>query len=138
VPPFLADWSDAGAFAGVGDTAWAAIRRPPDWEHLQLPYLASVAYDLQVLGEFLATRVSPGALVIILGDHQPPAIISGEGQPWTVPIHVLSQDPDLLRPFAAEGYTPGAFPEQKAPWPGMESFMPQFLDAFSTPAAASE
>ncbi len=50
------------------------------------------------------------ALVIILGDHQPPSFIAGEKQPWTVPIHVLSRDPDLLRPFRALGYVDGALP----------------------------
>src|SRR6185437_6525162 len=107
--------------------------RQPDWQHLEIPYLHSVAYDLDVLGDWLASRVPENALVIILGDHQPPAFISGSGQPWTVPIYVLSRDPDLVAPFAARGYLPGAIPEQKAPWLTMASFLPDLLDDFSTP-----
>jgi hypothetical protein len=83
----------------------------------------------------MATRIAKGALVIMLGDEQPPAFISGEKQPWTVPIYALSKDPDLLAPFIALGYRPGAAPEQTARWRGTESFMPDFLDAFSTPLA---
>jgi hypothetical protein len=85
-----------------------------------------------VLGDFLATRVADGALVIILGDHQPPAFISGEKQPWTVPIYVLSKDTELLAPFAELGYQPGAIPEQAPPYRGMESFLADFLDGFSS------
>jgi len=88
-----------------------------------------------VLGDFVATRIAEGSLVIVLGDEQPPAFISGEKQPWTVPIYALSKDPDLLAPFVALGYRPGAAPEQTAPWRGTESFLPDFLDAFSTPLA---
>jgi hypothetical protein len=139
VPPYRPDWSDAGEYNGVGAAEWARVYREPDWNSLRQPYLDSLVYDLDVLGDFLATRVAPGTLVIILGDHQPPAFISGDKQPWTVPIYVASQDPDLVAPFAAHGYAPGAAPAQRGPWRGMESFLPDFLDAFSgdAPPAAT-
>jgi hypothetical protein len=132
VPPYVEAWADAGDYVGVPAADWERIYRQPDWNDLAAPYLESVAYDLDTLGGFLATRVADRALVIILGDHQPPAFISGETQPWTVPIYVLSKDPDLLAPFAALGYQPGAVPEQKPPYRGMESFLGDFLDGFST------
>jgi hypothetical protein len=78
------------------------------------------------------------ALVVILGDHQPPGFITGEKQPWTVPIHVLSRDADLVRPFAALGYVTGAVPPRSGTFKGMESFLGDFLAAFSqAPAAAA-
>ncbi len=132
VPPYRADWADAGDYAGVSPAEWEHIYRQPDWNHLEKPFLEAVAYDLDVLGDFVTTRISGGALVVILGDEQPPAFISGEHQPWTVPIYVLSRDPDLLAPFAARGYTPGVVPEQPPPWPEMAGFMPAFLADFSS------
>ncbi|HEX3500526.1 MAG TPA: sulfatase-like hydrolase/transferase [Stellaceae bacterium] len=132
VPPYTAAWADAGDYVGVSPAEWERIYRQPDWNNLAAPYLEAVAYDLDVLGGFLTTRVADGALVIILGDHQPPAFISGEKQPWTVPIYVLSKDAELLAPFAALGYQPGAIPEQTPPYRGMESFLADFLDGFST------
>jgi hypothetical protein len=77
----------------------------------------------------------PGdGLVILLGDHQPPAVIGGRPEPpWTVPIHVLSRDPDLLAPFIAEGYVSGLFPAQQPPYRGMETFLAWFLAAFDRP-----
>jgi len=135
LPPYRKDWADAGDYIGVTPQEWESIYRPPDWSHLEEPYLDSLVYDLDVLGDFMATRIAEGSLVIVLGDEQPPAFISGEKQPWTVPIYALSKDPDLLAPFVALGYRPGAAPEQTAPWRGTESFLPDFLDAFSTPLA---
>jgi hypothetical protein len=132
VPPYVSSWADAGDYVGVTPAEWERIYRQPDWNDLAPPYLESVAYDLDVLGDFLATRVADGALVVILGDHQPPAFISGEKQPWTVPIYVLSKDPELLAPFTELGYQPGAIPEQKPPYRGMESFLADFLDGFSS------
>jgi hypothetical protein len=132
VPPYVAAWADAGDYVGVTPAEWERIYRQPDWNNLSAPYLESVAYDLDVLAGFLATRVADGALVIILGDHQPPAFISGEKQPWTVPIYVLSKDAELLAPFADLGYQPGAVPEQPPPYRGMESFLADFLDGFSS------
>jgi hypothetical protein len=135
VPPYVADWSDAGDYQSVTPEAWKRIYAAPDWSALGEPYVASVVYDLETLGAWLARR-DGDALVVILGDHQPPGFISGEKQPWTVPIHVLSRDPDLIWPFAAAGYAEGAVPPRSGDFKGMESFLGDFLKAFANQEAA--
>jgi hypothetical protein len=134
LPPYLVDWADAGTFATVPNTAWGEINRAPDWSALSSGYLKSLQYDFAVLGDWLAKRLPGDALVILLGDHQPPAIVGGELREWTVPIHVVSRDPDLLAPFLAAGYVEGLVPSQAAPHPGMETFLPSFLAAFDRPS----
>ena len=130
VPPYLADWRDCGAFATVPVNAWGEITRPPDWTDLAHGYLKSLRYDFTVLGDWLAHHVNDDALVILLGDHQPPAVVGGESKQWTVPIHVLSRDRDLVAPFIATGYVDGMVPTQGPPYQGMEKFLPGFLAAF--------
>lgn len=130
VPPYLADWGDSGAFATVPAAAWEEIYREPDWAVLAPSYLKSLRYDFAVLGDWLAKHLPGDALVILLGDHQPPAVIGGELQQWTVPIHVLSRDPELVAPFIAAGYIAGIVPTQPPPHQGMEKFLPSFLAAF--------
>ena len=122
VPPYLADWRDAGAFATVPPAAWEEIFRPPDWTVLAPDYLKSLKYDFAVLGDWLSQHVAGNGLVILLGDHQPPAVIGGELQQWTVPIHVLSRDPDLVAPFIAAGYAAGIVPPQTPPQQGWRIF----------------
>jgi hypothetical protein len=130
VPPYMADWSGKDLYRGIPQSEWDRIYAPPVWSNLGPAYAQSVVYDLETLGAWLA-RLKGDALVIILGDHQPPGFISGEKQPWTVPIHVLSRDPDLVRPFARLGYVAGPVPPEKGRFPGMESFLGNFLAAFS-------
>jgi hypothetical protein len=139
VPPYVADWNDAGDYSSVSAAEWERVYAQPDWSHLERPYLDSVAYVLDTLGGWLE-KLPRDALVVILGDHQPPAFVSGAKQPWTVPIHVLARDPQLLAPFKAMGYTPGAQPMQRAPWARMAEFMHDFFTAASRnpPVASGE
>ncbi|HXS40528.1 MAG TPA: hypothetical protein VN766_10115 [Stellaceae bacterium] len=137
VPPYLADWRDVGKFATVPQGAWERIYAAPNWSNLDAPYLESIAYDLKTLGAWLS-RLDGSPLVIILGDHQPPDLTRGAGEAWTVPIYVLSRDPDLLRPFAALGYGEGPAPAPRAHPEGMERFLGDFLAAFSAEEPASE
>jgi hypothetical protein len=137
VPPYVADWDDAGDYRSVPQAEWARVYRQPDWGNLEGPYLDSVVYDLRVLGQWLA-RLEGAPLVIVMGDHQPPGFVSGAQQPWTVPVHVLSRDPGLLRPFAAQGYVAGALPPRDGSSRGMETFLANFLAAYRAPALAAE
>ena len=130
LPPYVADWADSGTFATVPNEAWQDINRAPDWSALAPYYIKSLQYDLTVLGDWLTSRLAGQALVILLGDHQPPAMVGGELKEWTVPVHVLSRDPDLVAPFVAAGYVDGIVPSQAPPNPGMETFLPSFLAAF--------
>jgi hypothetical protein len=134
VPPYLDDWGDAGDYKTVADKDWTRIYAPPDWNDLDQPYLDSIAYDLKTLGAWLKT-LDRDALVVILGDHQPPEITRVAGQPWTVPIYVLSRDAELVRPFAALGYTTGDAPPPRDNPEGMEKFLGEFLDAYRVPIA---
>ncbi|HEV2548969.1 MAG TPA: hypothetical protein VGU20_16625 [Stellaceae bacterium] len=130
VPPYVGDWNDAGDYKTVTPAEWERIYAPPDWAHLEDAYAESVVYDLKTLGAWLAHREGD-ALVFILGDHQPPGFVSGEKQPWTVPIHVLSRDADLVGRFAAQGYVAAALPPRDGSIKGMESFLGDFLSAFA-------
>ncbi|HWE71938.1 MAG TPA: sulfatase-like hydrolase/transferase [Stellaceae bacterium] len=130
VPPYLNEWSDAGNYKTVSDDAWKRIYAQPDWNNLDQPYLDSIAYDLKTLSAWLK-GLDRDALVIILGDHQPPEITRVAGQSWTVPVYVLSRDADLVQPFAALGYTSGDTPPPRDNPEGMEKFLGEFLSAFS-------
>jgi Sulfatase len=137
VPPYLADWHDAGGFKTVPDADWTRIYAPPDWNDLDQPYLDSIAYDLKTLGAWLK-GLDRNALVIILGDHQPPEITRVAGQPWTVPVYVLSRDAALVQPFAALGYGAGDTPPPRDHPEGMENFLGEFLTAYQKPIASPQ
>jgi len=99
-------------------------------------YVTSLIYDFEVLRRYVGERVAGGALVIILGDHQPSAEVTGDDPSYGVPIHVVSRDRALIDRFTGAGYAPGMQPRRgpgaPAPLP-MERFLPFFLRLFSTP-----
>jgi hypothetical protein len=133
-PPYLEDWSQIGDSAIYHEKE--IITFPivwPDLSQATEAYMTSIIYDVKVLKAYLEQYVDDDALIIILGDHQPNVQITGENRPWSVPIHVISRNRDLLEPFAARGYTPGIIPRQSPPHPGMETFLYDFLEDFSTP-----
>jgi hypothetical protein len=68
-------------------------------------YQTSIDYDLRVLARYLAERADD-ALVIILGDHQPPVIATAD-QSFDAPVHVLSRAPQRLQTVLARGFVPG-------------------------------
>lgn len=111
LPPYVADWSRLGDGTAYDAAATAAlVEQEVDWDSLGERYVDSMSRSLRILGDFLATAVPDDALVVLLGDHQPPALVAGKKQPWSVPIHLLSKDPVRLHGFLERGYRPGLKP----------------------------
>jgi hypothetical protein len=131
-PTLLDDWSRIGD--GSVLTTLPIKRHATHWSSLDRAgeaYLDSIAYDLQVLRRFLASELHNDALVVILGDHQPPGGVTGASHGHGVPVHVLSRRAALVAPFVARGYSPGMWPVEKSPRAGMDSFLFAFLRDFS-------
>jgi len=125
----------------IGDGAIYAglpiARFPITWTNLAdaaEAYDSSIAYDLQVIVDYVDRFVASDALVIVLGDHQPVADVTRFSGSSAVPIHVWSRNPAFIAPFRARGYTPGLRPARVAPPRGMETFLPDLLADFSTPS----
>jgi hypothetical protein len=68
--------------------------------------------------------------MIVVGDHQPAPLITGEGASRDVPIHVIAGNPALLEPFRAWGLTVGMRPTGE-PIGRMDSVRDWFLGTFS-------
>jgi hypothetical protein len=144
IAPVLEDWSAIGD--GSVFSEWANEGDPPEvvWrdpERVRAQYARAVDYVLGVLASYAAKFVDAPTLLILVGDHQPAPLITGEGAGRDVPIHVISGDPALLAPFVAWGFSAGMRPPAGAPAKRMDAFRDFFLDAFSAPpgdpAAAS-
>lgn len=72
-------------------------------------YVRSLEYTLDMVREYI-TRYGKDRLTIVIGDHQPPTIISGWDQTANTPIHVISRDPQLLARLP-QSFTDGVFPQ---------------------------
>jgi hypothetical protein len=130
-PPYIADWETIGD--GSLYNMWEPVLYPIEWPDLSNAgeaYLRALDYEFETLGNYLAQYVARDTLIIMLGDHQPNLQLTGPGEAWSVPVHVISRNPRLLKPFRERGYTSGLFPDQLLPHAGMETFLPGFLEDF--------
>lgn len=60
-----------------------------DGAALAAAYIESIRYH-RGIGRLSAPICPADALLLVLGDHQPPAIVGGREIPWQVPVHVFS------------------------------------------------
>jgi hypothetical protein len=104
----------------------------PYFANAQEAYIRSIIYDFEVLRQYITRWVTDDSLVILLGDHQPVSDLTNNSEIWGVPIHVLSRDKELLKPFEARGYIPGMRPPLEGARAGLETFLGDFLADFST------
>lgn len=108
-PPYLEDWDtlsapnpydekDVARTIALGDAFSGDAKEA---------YLRVMRYNLKTLGGFISQRAPDGALIVAIGDHQPPAAISGENAVWDVPVHVFARDAMTLSSFERAGFANG-------------------------------
>jgi hypothetical protein len=73
-------------------------------------YVAAVEYVLTCVAGYLRHRARDELVLIVIGDHQPPALVSGPEASWDVPVHVIARDPSLMAALRAEGFVAGLEP----------------------------
>ncbi len=132
--PTLIDWDEVGngevfnEQAQSGDTPEEVWREP---ERVRTQFRLSIEYALTTLRSYVADRLDTPFVLVILGDHQPARIVTGETDNRDVPFHVISDDADLIaRVQAAFSSTAGMQPAQSAAHP-MAEFRERFLRAIS-------
>jgi hypothetical protein len=128
-PPYQPDWSrmtDAHPYDGP---AIVRAYKEPDWTNFGPGYVEAIGYDLATIAGYLRKRADRDVVMILIGDHQPPAAVSGEGAPWDVPVHVIASRPQLLDGLVAHGFRKGLTPSRPV-LSRMHALLPLLLDAF--------
>jgi hypothetical protein len=127
VPPYYPDWTQIDTDTpALAEAEQLALNQRLDGAELRSAYVQSIRYNLHVLEGYLNQYAPPHALFLILGDHQPPALISGHPTSWQVPVHVLSRDATLIDAFLAVGFQQGLVPEEQV-LGGIETLSPLLL-----------
>jgi hypothetical protein len=131
-PPYQPDWprvlSDQPFDQAALDRAYLQW---PDWTNLSPSYATSVEYAYTSLAGFLRARAGLDFVLVVIGDHQPPAAVAGEGARWDVPVHVVSGRPTLVDRLERFGFREGLTPPP-ATLGRMHTLTPALLDAFSS------
>ncbi|HWT33043.1 MAG TPA: CDP-alcohol phosphatidyltransferase, partial [Microbacterium sp.] len=131
--PQLVPWSQLGdgsvydlqpAQSASAEAVW---QRP---QTVRAFYGRSVEYSLGAMLSFLGNVNDPNLVVIVLGDHQPAAIVSGADAGHDVPVSIIARDPAVLHRIDGWEWQPGLLPGTDAPTWRMDAFRDRFLAAF--------
>ncbi len=90
---------------------------------------------MSTIVSFVQRYLDDKTVVVLLGDHQPATLVSGDGAGHHVPISIIAHDPKVIDQIAGWHWQDGLHPSPDAPvWP-MAAFRDRFLTAFgSSPA----
>lgn len=133
--PLAADWTRLpGPQAYTAAQAIEAQAHPPSLQAPLPHYLAAMRYQFDWLSDYLASRAPRPLVMVVVGDHQPPALVTGLADNWDVPVHVISDDPALLDRLRAEGFAQGLAPPARTLGP-LHALTPVLLRAFASPGA---
>lgn len=114
VPPYLEDWRQILQAEPFTAAQMAAVQAQKlDWFNMFPGYVGMIEYNYRWLAGYVALPRARDSLLIVMGDHQPAANVSGEGASWDVPVHIIARDPALLARFTERGFVPGLEPQGK-------------------------
>ena len=131
VAPYLPDWSHA-LDKDAYDSAEVAriLAAPPDLTNLAPSYVHSMRTSYATLAGYVRAHAGENLVMILIGDHQPPAAVSGLGQPRDVPVHVIASRGRVLDTLLARGFHEGVTPQR--PVAGeMHELVPSLFEAFA-------
>ena len=115
VPPYQPDWQKVLSATPFDPRDIARIENSQtDWLNMLPNYVAMIDYNFQWLRGYFEQAHARDFVMLVLGDHQPPSSVTGEGASWDVPVHIISSRPELMRRFEALGFTPGLQPDRKS------------------------
>jgi len=129
-PPYQEDWQRmlTNRPFDQGDLD-RAFDEQADWLDLGPSYVDAMKYTYATLTGYLRANADRDVVMIVLGDHQPPALVSGEGAPWDVPVHVIASRRAVLDRLRTRGFRAGLTPARPA-ISRMHQLLPILLDAF--------
>jgi hypothetical protein len=130
-PPYQPDWAQILKETPYGEAELARVWGEPDWLNLGPSYVDALDYTQRTLGGYLRLHPTRDIVMILIGDHQPPAAVTGEGASWDVPIHVIANRREILDRLTAKGFREGLTPMPTALMK-IHALLPLILDTFGS------
>ena len=131
-PPYQPDWDRLLSDKPYDDEAVQnALDLLPEWTNLQPAYAGTLNYTFAYLSGYLSRHADDDFVWVILGDHQPPASVSGQDVRWDVPVHIVSGRNEIIESLLDSGFVEGLQPEP-APLSKIYLLPDILLSAFSS------
>ena len=103
------------------------------WWHsneVKAAYARSLEYSLNTLISFVQHYGKKNLVLVVVGDEQPLAIVSGQNASHDVPISIIAHDPSVLKRIGGWDWQSGLLPSPHAPVWRMSALRDRFLTAY--------
>jgi hypothetical protein len=130
--PRIVPWNEVGN-GSIFDRVPVITEPGSFWWHpdqVKAAYVRSLEYSLNVLISFVQHYGKKNLVLVVVGDEQPLAIVSGQGKSHDVPISIIAHDPSVLNQIGGWRWQPGLLPHPDAPVLRMSAFRDRFLTAY--------
>ena len=111
------------------------------WWHpnqVKAAYARSLEYSLDALISFVQHYGNKNLALVVVGDEQPLAIVSGQNAGHDVPISIIAHDPAVFKRISGWDWQSGLLARPDAPVWRMSAFRDRFLTAYGPqPATGS-
>jgi len=132
-PPLLKDWQRLDQARPWPD--WTPPERDQlvylrDVDRLRNRYPNSLAYSLEAVFTWAEANLAAEDILLVVGDHQPARLITGENSSPDVPVHLISVDAERVTERGDDlGFRPGLTPPAGQSESGLEDLRHWFRNA---------
>lgn len=131
--PHLVPWDQVGdgsVFEGMPEQGEPSDEVFRDPDAVRRVYGESIEYTMGTLVSWLEQQPDPDLVLVVVGDHQPHAYVSGDDAGHDVPISVIAQDPQVMHRISGWDWHDGLLPAPDAPLWRMDTFRDRFFSAY--------
>ncbi len=137
----LVSWDEVGdgqifnpqALSGpTPEAVWSEV------ESIQSHYRQAIEYMLTTLVSYVQEFGDENLVILLLGDHPPAPMVSGDPDTRQVPVHLIARDPRVIDAIADWKWHPGLLPGEDAPVWRMDSLRDKFIEAFTDAGTLSK
>ena len=114
--PRLIPWEDVGdgsIFHRVPEEESTEASLFGDAKRARAAYGHSIEYTMSTIISFVQRYADDKTVVVLLGDHQPATLVSGQDASHDVPISVIARDPKVIERIAGWDWQDGPAPEPR-------------------------
>lgn len=102
-----------------------------DIDSIRSHYRQSIEYMIRTLESYIRHFGDENLVVLVMGDHPPAPLVSGDGDSDQVPVHLIARDPAVIDAIDHWQWQPGLLPDGNAPVWRMDSLRNRFVEAFT-------
>ncbi len=137
----LVPWNEVGdgkifnsqALAGpTPETVWSEV------DSIRSHYRQAIEYMLTTLVSYVQEFGDENLVILLLGDHPPAPMVSGDPNARQVPVHLIARDSRVIDAIADWQWHPGLLPGDDAPVWRMDSLRDKFVEAFTLRETANK